>query len=132
MTALYWFKKLFGRNQKRPSHLFTTETARLANKRKQQLAAAKKKVEKKPSTSPKKSVLTEDGRRRISEAVSRQVEIDGVKYRSIKQAAESIGLPRHQIKMVLKGTNSVSYYRKRNIDAEIQKRLQQDLPFKLE
>jgi hypothetical protein len=61
----------------------------------------------------KRGNITEEGRRKISEAVSRPVSIDGVRYRSIKQAAESLGIPRHQVKMVLKGVNTVEYYRQK-------------------
>jgi polyhydroxyalkanoate synthesis regulator phasin len=66
----------------------------------------------------RKGAITEDGRRRISEAVSKPVTIEGIVYRSIKEAAEKLELPRHQVKMVLKGTNSVEYYRKKNAEAQ--------------
>jgi hypothetical protein len=66
----------------------------------------------------RKGQITEDGRRRISEAVSKPVSIDGIVYRSIKEASEQLDLPRHQVKMVLKGTNSVEYYRQKNAEAQ--------------
>jgi hypothetical protein len=50
--------------------------------------------------------------------VSKPVTIEGIVYRSIKEAAEKLELPRHQVKMVLKGTNSVEYYRKKNAEAQ--------------
>jgi hypothetical protein len=66
----------------------------------------------------RKGQITDEGRRRISEAVSKPVSIDGIMYRSIKEASEKLDLPRHQVKMILKGTNSVEYYRKKNAEAQ--------------
>jgi hypothetical protein len=67
-----------------------------------------------PEKTPRKGKITDEGRRKISEAVSRPVTIDGVPYRSITQACEKLDLPRHQVKMILKGKNTVEYYRKKN------------------
>ena len=61
----------------------------------------------------RKGAITDEGRRRISEAVSKPVSIDGIMYRSIKEASEQLGIPRHQVKMVIKGINSVEYYRQK-------------------
>jgi hypothetical protein len=69
----------------------------------------------------RKGQITDEGRRRISEAVSKPVSIEGIMYPSIKIASEKLGLHRHQVKMILKGKNSVEYYRQKNIEAEVSK-----------
>lgn len=64
-----------------------------------------------------KGKITEEGRRKISEAVSRPVTIEGIKYRSIAEATNKLNLPRHQVKMIIKGKNSVAYYKAKNAEA---------------
>jgi hypothetical protein len=80
-----------------------------------QAIAAEIKVDPKPiEKTPKKGAITNEGRKKISDAVSRPVSIDGIMYRSITEACEKLNLPRHQVKMILKGTNSVAYYSQKN------------------